>query len=226
MDAYLYLILCVALLAPLAAIYAKRPDLRRKIVRASIVTAVAAVVGEYWHLADYWRPPTTVGIGVVSPEDALFGIAVGGLGATLYDVLRKTTDMPGKKKRRGLVIALLILGLAALFIFSTWLGYNSLLVSIACFCVFTGVMLWLRPDLTAVALVSALALAAYAFALYLILFTWLAPHYWEWYWMLDDTPLGIKIWQIPLTEIAWYASWGLIAGIIPSVASGMVKRRK
>ncbi len=225
MDTYLYLLLSLILLVPCSVIFWWRADLRRKMIGASIVTAVAAVVGEYWHFQDYWRPPTTMGIAVISPEDVLFGIAVGGLSVSLYDVLRGTRDQPGARPHRRLFLILLALGLASLFIFATGLHYNSLIVSIIGFLVAAAVMVMLRPDLLPVSLLSGVLLCGLVTATYLVLFTWLAPHYWDTYWLLRDTSLGFTLAHIPLTEIVWYFVWGMLGGIIPNFARGTVKAK-
>lgn len=224
-DRFLYLTLSLILLLPCGIVFWMRADLRRKMTGAGIVTAIAAVVGEYWHFRDYWRPPTTMGVAVVSPEDVLFGIALGGLAVSLYDVILRTKDAPGSRPRRSLFLILLCLGLVSLFVFSSWLGYNSLLVSIVGFLIAAAVMLTLRPDLLRVSLLSGLLLGGLAFLAYLFLFTWLAPHYWHRYWLLEGTALGWTVLEIPWTEILWYVAWGVLAGIIPNVVRGTVKQR-
>ena len=224
MDTYLYLALTLILLTIWIVIALMRPDLRRKMWRASIMGGIAGMLAELWYFTDYWRPPTLLGIAALSPEDILIGFALAGVGMTIYDVLLRTTDVPGKNPRRIQFLFLFLAGFASLLIFSTWLGYNSCVVSEMVFAGAALIMVSIRYDLLRVSLISGLAMGLLGFAIYLVLFTWLAPHYWHTYWLLKDTTLGVMILDIPLTEIGWFISWGFLAGIAHNFAAGKIKK--
>lgn len=225
MDTVLYLLLSSMLLALWCVPFGLRPDLRRRMIRTGIVGIALALVGEVWHLHDYWQPPTIVGTGVLSPEDAIFGFATVGLSTTLYDAVFGTKDVSGAMPHPRLFLLLFLGGFASLLIGSTFLGYNSLLVSMAAFAACAVVIVIVRPDLLTVSLFSGLLLTAAAMLVYLPLFSVLAPHYWDRYWLLAGSRLGATILHIPLTEIGWYVAWGMLAGIAPAFRGGTKKVR-
>ena len=224
MDTYLYLLLTLSFLALWMGIWMLRKDLRAKMQGTILVGAVAGVLAELWYFRDYWRPPTILGIAKLSPEDAFIGIGLVGVGMTIYDVLLQTTDVPGERPRCQLFLALFIAGLASLQVHSTVGGMNSANVIIVTFALCALVMIILRPDLLKVSIVSGLAMCVIGFLLYLILFTWRAPHYWQTYWLLAGTRWDVMIFNIPLTEIAWYISWGMLAGIAHNFSAGKIKK--
>ena len=223
MDQYLYFILSLVLLFLWGVIFWLRTDLRRKMLRAGFIGGVAGILAELWYFTDYWRPPTLTGIATISPEDFIVGFAVTGLAMTVYDVVMRTTDTAGERPQRRAFLILFLCGLLSLLIFGTFLNYNTCIVSEAAFIGAALVICVMRPDLLRVSLLSGALLGLIGFVLYLILFTWLAPDFWQTYWLLADTRLGITLIGVPVTEIAWYASWGMLAGVAHNFASGRKK---
>lgn len=62
--------------------------------------------------------------------------------------------------------------------------------------------------------------------IYHIIFNFIAPEYWNSYWLLANTKLGFTpIGNIPLTELVWYFSWGCFAGIEYDFTYGQVKTK-
>lgn len=225
MDQFLYLILTLCFLLLWGMVWYLRPDLRHRMLRPSIIGAIAGALAEFWYFQDYWQPPTLTGIATLSPEDFLIGFALAGLGVAIPDVALRTRDVPGAIAHRGIFFLLFFLGLASLLIWSTWLSYNSVIVSEIAFALCAAVMLLLRPDLWKAALISGVLLGTIGFVLYFLLFTWMAPHYWQQHWLLAKHPLfGGTLLRVPLTEIAWYTSWGILAAVIPGFVQGTVKR--
>ena len=223
MDRYLYLILSLILLSTWGGIFWLREDLRKKMIRASFIGGVAGILAELWYFTDYWRPPTLTGIATISPEDFILGFAVTGIAMTIYDVVLQTTDSAGERPHRRAFFILFLCGLASLLIFGTFLKFNSCIVSEAAFIAAALVMCVMRPDLLKVSLISGALLGLIGFILYLILFTWLAPEFWKTYWLLAGTRLGITLEGVPVTEIAWYVSWGMLAGVAHNFAAGKRK---
>lgn len=223
MDQYLYFILSLLLLVLWGIIFWLRADLRRKMLRAGPIGGIAGILAELWYFTDYWRPPTLTGIATISPEDFIVGFAVTGLAMTVYDVVMQTTDAAGERPRGRAFFLLFLCGLLSLLIFGTFMKFNSCIVSEAAFIGAALVMCVMRPDLLKVSLISGALLGLIGFILYLILFTWLAPDFWQTYWLLADTRLGIALIGVPVTEIMWYVSWGMLAGIAHNFAAGKRK---
>jgi hypothetical protein len=104
---------------------------------------------------------------------------------------------------------------------TTALGVNSIVVSSAAFVVSAAAMATMRRDLLRPALESGALVVAAALPLYVLLFDVVAPAYWDRYWLLPHTKLGVMVLgNIPVTEIVWYASWGALAGIAYEFTTG------
>src|SRR5688500_5560169 len=129
MDRYLYLLLSLLLLLLWCIPFLLRRDLRRTMLKTSLVGAVAGVLAELWYVRDYWRRPTLVGEAGLAVEDAIGGVAVTGLGVSLYELVFRKADATGAKPRRREFLLLFLAGLSSLLIFSNILEYNSCIVS-------------------------------------------------------------------------------------------------
>lgn len=219
-----YLLLSLWLLLVWTVCFRLRPDLRRRMWKASIPGALAGALAEVWYFTDYWRPPTVFGVGVIGPEDFLVGFAVTGVAVAAYDVVFGTKNVPAFPQRKGGFWLLFLAGLAMLLIGSNVLGMNSCMVSEAAFVLLALIIVVLRPDLLRVSLLSGALTALAALPAYLVLFGWLLPDYWDTYWIIDS-PFwrSLVIWHIPLTEILWYFTWGCLAGVLQSFVGGTAK---
>ena len=220
MDAYAYAILAGALLMVWMILFGVRADLRASMLRESCVGGIAGLLAELWYFRDYWHPPTLMGQTRLSPEDFVVGFAITGIGRALYDVLLRYKDGPEGTARNTMLAALFLAGVAGLVMGNTILGWNSCITSEGIFAALTAVMVYLRPDLGRAALGFALLLGALGFGLYLIIFGLLAPDFWREYWLLKDTPFGITLLGIPLTEILWFVTWGSMAGVAHNFRTG------
>lgn len=224
MDTLLYSLLTLAFFLPWTLAWIVRADLRPKMLRASVVGSLAGILAELWYFRDYWRPPTLLGEAMLSPEDFLIGFALAGSGVSIYDVLFQTRDTPKTHPQQRVFSILCLAGCASLLIFSTWLGANSVITSEIAFAGAAAIMVMLRRDLLRVALLSGILLGLYGFLVYLVLFSWMAPHYWQTYWLLKDHPvLGATVLGVPVLEIFWYTVWGALAGVIPNFVRGTAK---
>lgn len=218
-----YLLLSLWFLLLWAVAWFLRPDLRSRMGRASIFGGIAGVLAEIWYFRDYWRPPTVFGVGIPGPEDFIVGFAITGLSIAAYDVLFRTHNVVvhGTHPKWPFMVTLLI----GLVLLSDVLGYNSCLVSEALFAVFALAILWKRPDLWKVSVVSGLATLLAALPAYLILFGWLLPDWWDTYWILENTFWrSLVIWHMPVSELLWYATWGCFAGIFQNYVHGTMKQ--
>ena len=106
------------------------------------------------------------------------------------------------------ILALVGLGLMA-FLFHG-LGWNSIYASIVSFAVLAVGLFLIRPALLPAALGSGLVLAGVMFIFYVV-YQQIYPGIIQDWWKLENIS-GILIWGVPLEELLWGFSWGMIAG--------------
>ncbi len=223
MDTVTYLFLGLLLILPWTVIYVVKPALRKKMLKTGVMGGLMGFISEYWYFKDYWHPPTLLGQSVVSIEDFLFGFSVTGLAAIIYEATFNIKLQPGAKPRKKLFGRLFLLGIMAMMCLNVGLGINSIVVSSIVFLVCACIMAALRPDLAVQGIISGALMLVVVLPVYLLLFDLLNTDYWDQYWLLAETKMGITILgHIPLTELWWYFSWGCMAGMAHSFASGSV----
>ena len=199
-----------------------KSDLRRRILKVSIIGGFSSFIAEYWYLKDYWKPPTIIGNAVISVEDFLVGFFIYGISISVYNFAFKKYEPEenSEKPQKTLFSIFLTIGIIAMIILPIY-GYNSMLVSPALFLLFTIIIIIIRKDLLQKALFSGILLLAIALPIYLLLFVIIAPTYWQNYWLLSKTKYGITVLgNIPFIEIIWYFSWGSFCGVCYSFYSG------
>ncbi|WP_116786850.1 lycopene cyclase domain-containing protein [Flavobacterium psychrotrophum] len=224
MDTITYLLITLLLLLPWLAIYIYKERLRKKMLKTSFMGGLAGFIAEYWYFKDYWHPPTIMGKSVISFEDFIFGFTITGISVTIYETAFVSAFGKCKKNRKKLFGIMFLCGVAAMIIFNQLLGANSIIVSCTVFMILATVMITLRPDLFRMAILSGLLMIAVVLPVYTLLFDLLNTDYWDDYWLLAHTPLGITVLgNIPLSELCWYFSWGSFAGIAHHFASGNVQ---
>lgn len=220
-DKYIYFLFGVALLAVWTALYVLRPDMRVKLMRTSLAGVFAGPLAEFWYFQDYWRPPMFLVLGQITIEDCLVGFCITGIAATIYDVVFRTKLEHGARRYKRTFIAFFIVGLVLLTLFSRVFTFNSMLVSCIGFLAFAIVIVALRPELWRVSIWSGLLTLAVVLPIYVVLFDFVAPDYWSSY----STAVGFTLpgSSIPILEVAWYFSWGVLAGIGYEFAGGRYK---
>jgi hypothetical protein len=224
MDRYTYLFISLFLFIPWFIIIFKRPDLRRKVIKTSLIGGVAGLIANFWYFRDYWRPPSLFGNTVISIEDFLFGFLITGIAASIYDPVFNKKYVKKHKKRKKFFGNLFLIGVIILFIFNNWLGINSIFVSSFAFLGFSIIIVSIRKDLIIPSIVSGLLVTLIIIPIYIILFNYISPTYWDKYWLLANTSFGIEILgNIPVTELIWYFTWGCFAGISYDFVSGSEK---
>lgn len=206
-------------------IFLKRRDLRRFILILWAIGGLIGLLSERWYFQDYWVPHTLVGFGVLSPEDFLFGGSVVALAATLPIYILKL-QKPKIPKKRALLICL---GIAAVTFAAmevgVAVGINSILVSYIIFGSIGAIgILWQRQLLRS-ALISAGILVAICIVWYAVVLGLIDPTYLDAHYLLDGTGWSIVFFGfLPLTEMIWYATWGMAAAVLPYLVSGQSPR--
>lgn len=223
MEKYLYLLLSLYTLAWWLIMYWKRPDLRRALWRTSIAGALAGPVAEVWYFPDYWQPLTLIGPGKIFIEDFIVGFGIVGMSVGIYDLFFRMKNENGFPSRKKEFLLMFLVGVVVMVGGNNVIGWNSVIVSEAAFLLFAAWILIRRPDLLKASLMTGALLTIIMFPIYVILFSWISPHYWDDIWLLAGTSLGKEILHIPLTELIWYFTWGCFGGIAYNFVKGTRK---
>jgi len=192
-------------------LFIRRKDLRKQMFLVSLLGGAAGPLSEFYYLRDYWQPLlfNNWKIGV---EDFLFGFCIAGIGAIFYEEVfgKRFAKREGRKKNFLFLFipfsALFMIVLNTLF-FS---GMNSIYASIIGFLLIACLMIIFRRDLWLDALVSGLLVGGFMFFGYLFL-ALAYPQIFQKLWILQNLS-GLLVFGIPVEELIWGFSWGMVAG--------------
>lgn len=221
---YAYLLFSLTLIVIWCCFFIIRKDLRHKLFITGLLGGIAGLLAEIWYFKDYWHPPTILGNSKISLEDFLFGFAITGISACIYDVFFKKKSVKDGKNHKKLFVIYFAFGFAMLIVFTNIFKINSILVTSILFLIISSFIVVQRRDLLGTMIISGILMIIIIIPIYTIFLDFWFPHQWEKYWLLSNTVLGIKILgEIPLTELLWYFSWGCLAGIAYEFTLGYKK---
>lgn len=222
MEKYTYLFLSLFLLAIWSIVFWLLKNNSRKILmKISVMGGLAGLISELWYFKDYWHPPSLLGNAKISLEDFLFSFAFVGIAATIYKVIFKKDNEKHKKGYKTMFLTFFAVGILSMLLLSSILKINSIYVSSFAFITFSLTMVAIRKDLVWQSIMSGLLSLLVIIPIYILLFNFMFPNYWDKYWLLVNTTFGIKIiGNIPLTELLWYFSLGCFTGIAYDFYSG------
>lgn len=215
MAVYTYLVGSLILLLVWGVLYYLRKDLRREMVVMGGIFAVLGVITDlFFFTKDWWRPDTITGT-VVGIESAIFGFAVAGSMAVIYEeifkkrvVLRRRTDHHHTKQ--AIFLGSLFFGIWILLFYG--FGYSSFYSSLIATIVAVIIIYFLRPDLIPDSLATATIITLIAIPAYLLLFL-VEPGYVQSWYLLDHIS-GILFLGIPIEDIVWFFATGLLLGCV------------
>jgi len=188
-----------------------RRDLRKEMLTMSLIVAPMGPISEFFYLRDYWHPEFFNGA-LRSVEELLFGFAIGGITAIIYEVLfDKKYLKKNLKSRSKWLFVVGIFGITCVMIAGNIiLGLNSLYVSIVAFLIIGISILIVRRDLLKEAIFSGLFVSLLMLMFY---FIWarIFPGIIQEWWLLKNIS-GIIIFGAPLEELMWGFSWGFATG--------------
>lgn len=191
-------------------IFVWRKDLRREMLVMSFLAGIMGPLSEHFYLKDYWQPkywfPAYLRI-----EDFLAGFFLGGIGAVGYELVwRKKHKCACGLKTNWALPVLAFLGLSLMVFLFHGLGWNSIYASIVSFVILALFLLIFRPEMVKASVGSGLVLALVMLVFYLIYQKIYPGIITEW-WNLNNIS-GVLIAGVPIEELLWGFSWGMVAG--------------
>lgn len=230
MDTYAYLLISIFSIIPFSIIYYTRKDLRARMIRSGIAAIPFGLLVEYWHFQDYWQPPTIIGdalsmtSSIYSIEDALISFFMMSIVVSVFDAIFTKERIKSEKSQKLLTAFLIVNIPLVLLLFTSYFGFNSGFVASFSF-LGTSIFVWIfRRDLILAAIVTGIISVLIFISFYLIIFNIICPDYWDKYWLLKDSIYGRKILgNIPLTEVLYYFSWGVLLGCLYDFGTGKKK---
>lgn len=211
---YLALALSTVVAATIIGLF--RSDLRRPMLALATFGAVWGPVSEHWFEMDYWHPQGVFGNTWL--EDIAYGAGITALSAGIYMFVsgRRAGAAHPRTARYLIVPGYVAAYSAAMQVTRHGFTVNSIVVAV----VVNGgtaiaILLW-RRDLTLVAAGTAALLVLFATAAYTVGLDWIVNgrQVLRTVWLLDGQRLGVTVLgNVPVTELLWYASWGLLGSI-------------
>ena len=193
-------------------LYFHRKDLRIKILIASVIIGIAAVITEPYFLADYWRPDTFNGW-AVGVEDFLYGFIFGGMASVVYE------EIYGKRYSRRhdrthhwamLLLPFFILSVATFFFGKSIINLNTMYAALCSLAIATIFIIYYRRDLFVDSLMSGLLVGFLTLIGFVVLLK-IFPSMVESWWMLDNLSRTFVL-GIPSEELFWAFGLGTVAG--------------
>lgn len=228
---YTYLILDIPFLIIWLLLWFMNKPTRKEQIIMSLLFLPLGSLSEVLYFKDYWLPlsvfhTTFLGVPILL-EDLIFSFAIAGSSAVLYEVIRR--KMPGNPVIHKKAHAFIFLGIFAsvtLGLFSV--GVNSILATSAGLVILALLIIARRHDLLEDSIVSGFAVMVMMFVSYMLLYHMIFPNIEELItkiWLLDGTPLDLRIWGIPLTEMIWGFSFGMAVGPLYEFLRGFSLKR-
>lgn len=221
---FAYLTGCLVFLAIWLLLYKVRKDLRKEMLTMSLLIAPLGPLSQILYLRDYWRPELFNGW-TIGFEDLLFGFAIGGITAVIYEELFGKKYIKGHtQKHFNLMLLLALVGLIWMIVGNIFLHFNSIYVSISAFIILGISILFFRKDLLLDAFWSGIITGSLMFIFYLI-FMPLFPGVIQKWWLLKNLS-GVLVLGAPLEELMWGFGWGFFAGPAYEFVTGTRIRKR
>ncbi|MEK7116961.1 MAG: lycopene cyclase domain-containing protein [Patescibacteria group bacterium] len=217
---FAYITLTIPFLIIWLILFFVRKDTRKEQLRMSYIVAIIGPISELIYFKDYWFPQSVFPIFInkfpLMIEDILFGFAIGGIAAVIYEVIfRKQLSKFSVHSKYTIKSIYIVLTFALVLIGLIKFGVNSIYASAIAFFVSALILLILRHDLFVNAVGSGVGVMLVMFACYFFLFNILASNTEELLkqgWIIRNSILDMRIANIPLTEMVWGFTWGFLAG--------------
>lgn len=190
--------------------FIRRKDLRKEMLVMSLLVAPLGPLSEFWYIRDYWKPELFMG-GVWGFEDTWFAFSAGGIGGVIYEEIMGRRIIKRHLRRHNWLLGVFAaIALLTLILLNNILRINSIYASSIAFLIPATIIVLTRKDLVWDAILSGIFLSLSAFFSYQI-FIFLFPGIIERWWMLHNIS-GILVARVPLEELLWFFSWGMLIG--------------
>jgi hypothetical protein len=197
----------------------------------SVAGAFLGILSETLYFSDYWFPQSVLSSSIFSIpvliEDAIFGFAVAGIGSTCYEVLFKKKRVRIQRisiaKKIFVIFTIGIVLYCSSFFLIKFIGINSIFATALSMFLFSCAVLTRRADLIRPAILTGAIFLLLLFSIYstgFLIFLNAENILKEW-WMLYDHQLGVRILNIPLSEMIWAWSFGLASPTLYSGVTGV-----
>lgn len=212
---YTYLFGALLSLLIWIVLFLLRKDIRKEMLSLSAIICVFGLIMEWliW-TKDWWRPVTFTHT-LVGFEDLIFGFAMGGIAAVIYEEIFKQKiarlrkgDHPHTKQLSTLLLLSLVLGNFSYFI----LDLNSAGAWIISIIIPTILIWYMRPDLVKNSLLTGIILTVLAIAGFWLL-DLVEPGFVHKWWLFDHLS-GVILLKVPLEDIFWFFTLGMFVGPI------------
>ncbi len=210
---YVWLIWSSAFALPWIALYTFNAPERGVMLRTSLVTAVLGLT-EPIFVPKYWNPPSLFELAHRTGfdiESLIFSFAIGGIGAVLYDAVRRQNFVPVSLQDRRQPLHRFHLAALfvpfVLFVPLYFLPWNPIYPSIVCLVIGAISSVICRPGLKGKTLVGGFLFLG-LYAVFMLGLKWFAPGYIEQVWNLPALSGGL-IFGVPLEELLFGLSFGL-----------------
>lgn len=211
---YAYLLMGIIYFIIWLMIFYIRKDLRREMIVVSCAFAIVGPISDVIYYQDWWRPITLSGM-ILSIEPILVGFSLGGIGATIYEVItsKKLKNDKGiifDFKQGREILTLGIVGLIIAFFTHFALKINSLYVTIISSVIINIYIIYRRRDLLLNSILSGILFLFIAALSYSIL-NYLTPGWIEEFYYFRNTPKIIFL-SLPIDDVLWYFFTGMLIG--------------
>jgi hypothetical protein len=189
------------------------------------------VLSETLYFSDYWYPQSVFSFYAFSIpvllEDILFGFSAVGIASTCYETLckkkRTRVNTLSTTRKIFIMVGIGLMIYCASLILCGVTGINSIFSTAGIMFVFSLIILAERPDLLRPALFTSsvfLGLLFFIYSLGFLIFTNAEQILMDW-WALYQHPFGIRIMNIPISEMVWAWCFGFSSVTLYSGATGV-----
>jgi hypothetical protein len=212
-DHYVWLAWSIVFLVLWGIIFAIFPDERRKTWNTSLLTMPFGLT-EPLFVPRYWNPPSLFDLAQKTGfdiESLIFCLAIGGIGAVLYDLLTGRRSGPMTTVERHLPIhrhhLLALISPVIAFVVLVFLPWNPIYPGIIAMAVGAVATILCRPDLKTRTWVGGVLFLVY-YSILLQGLRFLSPGYIERVWDLRALT-GIKLFEMPIEELLFALCFGM-----------------
>lgn len=210
---YVWLVWSSAFLILWVALYLFNPKHRQVMWRTSLGTLLFGLT-EPIFVPEYWNPPSLFELAQRTGfdiESLIFCFAIGGIGATFYNIATRQDLVPASRDERRdpqhRFHPVAIVAPYVLFVPLYLLSWNPIWPSIVCLVVGAVAAVICRPDLKAKSFVGG-ALFFGLYAVFMLGLRGFAPGYIEQVWNIPALS-GVLVYGIPLEELLFGFSFGM-----------------